>query len=1272
MFLFLFTVVVGFPAEADTPNNLSQVPTGVVPGVGQVPTDIVSGVGQVTTGIVSGVGHVPTSIVSGVGQVPTDIISGVGQVPTGIVSGVGQTANISLSPSLPSISSRVPASSHCATPPLPPHTAYASPSFSNVTAHQNFLSQRPLPMVASQPLPLMPQTLSITNQSLSLISSSQILSSQPLSLTSQQLSTTTLTPTSLSQMAIQPLSHTIPMCISSSMPIATQTLSLTCQAPLLATHESSNDEAQLLSTKATTIFPRILSQCSDPLLPVQANKISSLNSAASFSGLNCSTAGSQSVDFTPLSHSSAQLSLSSSDPSKLTGALVLPISNVPDESTPNTTLAIHSHSFTTIATPLEKTALIPSPSLLTSSTGLISSIPPSNLISTPLLAPLTVPTTAVLPHPALTAHIQPFSSSGAPLTLNLLPYPNLLSDGQINTALPTAMLANSTLSTSLLAYSSNQLGTAGLPQQAVLTTTASIAIPSNSTRASAIISPSVSSLNLNNDCGTREIVLPSVSLNNGIIYDPCSQGLSNISGSSITNTTVSTNTFQPNLITSASSIKCSPNISITSNNSNRRDLVPGVGVVKPFMTGKQGTPAIVRPFELSLPERHSVNNNLIPIVSSVINSNYNDGIGLKLNPVTTSSSPQLFSDTVSNGIFFKSENSNFPLSVHDIKREVVNHSPVYTKPSTEYKFLAGNISSVQPNVWSPVNADKIYCKQEPMQVGSPAPGIANGISTVAAPQLISNSAFSSTFDTKNFFAKLEPISFSVSNLIPANCSVNVTTHPTSLHNTFQLLNGDDADKKVQFSTSDASICVKHENTFLTASNVLPISSLPSRLINELPGPTATLGMPSSVSPFLARIQPTTVNSPIPQPNFQQLQTSSPPSILNALPSTVSSLTSLHNSIPSNIPSYLVASNVSSCQSVTTPLPTVLPHNPAVVKSINGQFTITSALNTSIQHNAISEVQQMKNLPTNITILSQNLENIKNLNALAGTNMVSGFPQPLPNVSVAPGMILSNLSTQSNQNDKANPHNILHLTQGIGNQNMGASHTFTNMLLNSSEVIPNNSNFIKLPMATSNNIMQLASLPILNFNKMESSANEIMETSAGELALYASLSVSQPSQPPVSLLDLRAKQEAKQKEFDRIELGKKEDQCKILQEALKALEEAHQEQQQLSLTIVSPIKDEANIKKEIKTEIPRSRKEEIRIRKEGEKAAREEAKTRKEEAKLKREEGMRIIRSELKRKLIEERQISIVKKRITILHKGPSAPLAVTDEVSNYYVAVDIY
>ena len=52
--------------------------------------------------------------------------------------------------------------------------------------------------------------------------------------------------------------------------------------------------------------------------------------------------------------------------------------------------------------------------------------------------------------------------------------------------------------------------------------------------------------------------------------------------------------------------------------------------------------------------------------------------------------------------------------------------------------------------------------------------------------------------------------------------------------------------------------------------------------------------------------------------------------------------------------------------------------------------------------------------------------------------------------------------------------------------------------------------------------------------------------------------------------------------------------------------------------------------------------------------------------LKKEEGMRVIRSELKRKLIEERQGHSNKKRITILHKGPPAPFFASDEVSSMF------
>ena len=738
---------------------------------------------------------------------------------------------------------------------------------------------------------------------------------------------------------------------------------------------------------------------------------------------------------------------------------------------------------------------------------------------------------------------------------------------------------------------------------------------------------------------------------------------------------------------------------------------------KPYNSSKLTT--IVRPFELSPPEKKHATLNLASTVpqnqimnnAHVTTSKMTTPQGLTIGTPITS----IHKNLPPYSLTYKDEQST-SLPINNIKNEVF--STANSIHGLSKQFGSSHIppkSASAGSVWSPILTEKPFLKTEPIPVGmSIAVSSTAAIGNLPATKgsLINNHL--SLIPENKLMSKSEMKPFPVSNLVPLSTLVGTTSAKTVFHITSSPL--------LPTQASNASTNLKIANTTLTSSSMIPISSLTNSLTN---GSMSLQQNPSIISSSLVNNASVAVTaqsmsqldiqnaSPIKSHALNnQQQVSTIYNVVNSQPYSankyVSSITNVssHNvlAVANNSGHFAVpnqnkktafsinsvSSNVFSSQSAIPAL--TVAFSPGQTITSTHFSTSAAAATTNVTFTALHPATVMPNQSQNVAIIPHNTTNIKPSSNIPTSlinvpqQTITYFPQNIINlpqslanltqtIAAAGGTLqTSNIGTGIHElptqaMTTTTDQSSVQFSQIISNETMNTGAGIANVLLpnNPGSQIPNYSNLIKVQGgAVINNIP--SSIAIINncHSSREIQVNrsiQISSTISPPISFIPpKIPTPQPPRSPVSLLDLRAKQEAAEREQERLESDRREEQCKKLQEALKALEEAHLEQQQQYQQSVTPVKEESTIKKECKTDQPRSRKEELRIKREEEKAAREEAKNRKEEARQKREEGMRVIRSELKRKLIEERRGG-VKRRITILHKGPSAPLDITEEVS---------
>ncbi|KAF2351148.1 hypothetical protein FHG87_018097 [Trinorchestia longiramus] len=701
---------------------------------------------------------------------------------------------------------------------------------------------------------------------------------------------------------------------------------------------------------------------------------------------------------------------------------------------------------------------------------------------------------------------------------------------------------------------------------------------------------------------------------------------------------------------------------------------------------KVSTPIIVRPFETS--PRVSSHPVLPSTVSSTLSNQINSiyAVGNQVIPGSTSTSTdnhaQIYSSKES--VLVKLEPGS-----SDCKPETLFNVSASTHSLTLASMDSGlpilnNSKSTVSSVWSTPLPGSIQCKVEPMLVDSPTlqgtfsyPTLGLNIHDSTA---VTSSSIS-TLEQKLAVPKSEPnSSFCVSNLVsPAigdnNVSVNyqvicdknpdpsnsffVKTGVPSLHSTRM-------DIKLPLTTTSSTVCLQYPHI---PSTVTDHSGLAASSATVVPNGSSLLKSSKIASSVLSSSLHTSITSATPSQFESIVSVYSPRSIASAIPFVSSSSASgvpVTNVVQTSVG---IASGSIACLYQGDSLAGKHPVLSLNLNSIPPQFAASEANavgSLGLVNNSIGVTHNPLLLHAD-GLLSSSLTGVQS-GGLGTQQKITFSPQSFPTLVGSIGTASGSLSLP--------PANQSPVIVGSATQQVlpNPSSQLTSMCATSSQhtPVPHNAPSLEQSTLTSMPISILQSTPYMVGTQtmkplISPCGNQlplsVPTTGAGVMlgsTTYVQLvppRVPTPEVPrsPVSLLDLRAKQEAEQKVQERLECKKQEAQCKKLREALKALEEAHLEQQQQALQ-ESIIKEEANVKREIKSEVTRSRKEEIRIRKEEEKAAREEAKNRKEEARQKREEGMRVIRSELKRKMLEERQGSIVKKRVTLLHKGPPAPL----------------
>jgi hypothetical protein len=598
------------------------------------------------------------------------------------------------------------------------------------------------------------------------------------------------------------------------------------------------------------------------------------------------------------------------------------------------------------------------------------------------------------------------------------------------------------------------------------------------------------------------------------------------------------------------------------------------------------------------------------------------------------------------------------------KTEVVfNHSGVaQSRASVETSgTLSGSGKSIVTSVWSTPLPGVVQCKIEPMQVDFPTQH-----STFSYPPLGLNlqgqfsdasSALTVCSEQKLLVPKSEPnLSFYVSNLVSS-----VTSSPAgSVHSQVVGDKPVDASSNVLIKAGMAALHPANEDTNLPLSSAVNTIGLqyplvPSTLANNgmivssVTGIPNSAAFPKSSSKIVATSLPVTFAScssaSVDSPAFVPVFYPQSYAMAASIPHAVSAACAVTNFPSTTAPSNLTEFNLANC----------VADKQNFIANFNSSVTVTSV-------GALGFSGSNGDVPSNPLLLTDS--------GLLPSSMIavsSGISSQHKMIYSAP--VFSSLSGGLPISVNSAATNQALVVDSAGELIVPSSFPLSAGMTTGQHIPFDASNVSKSVMAVSNvatSLTHSAGASTVSLKLPFNNGNNFSLPSVTAASTYVHIippRVPTPEVPrsPVSLLDLRAKQEADQKVQERLECKKQEAQCKKLREALKTLEEAHLEQQQHALQ-ESIIKEEANIKREIKSEVPRSRKEEIRIRKEEEKAAREEARNRKEEARQKREEGMRVIRSELKRKLLEERQGSITKKKVTLLHKGLPAPLDLPEEV----------
>ena len=662
-----------------------------------------------------------------------------------------------------------------------------------------------------------------------------------------------------------------------------------------------------------------------------------------------------------------------------------------------------------------------------------------------------------------------------------------------------------------------------------------------------------------------------------------------------------------------------------------------------------------------------------------------------LNAVTPNFSSSLTSKSFNDvQISVGSSSSLTPVQFPPITAVKIEHTSQITNiPSESSGSLNGAVlkPTNNVNVWSPLHAGSIV--NGSTKVPELTKSCANKTSVSS---FITTSSDLSTSNYCNIKKESKP--FSVSNLIPLPNTIgqgNLDVNQMTLNG---MTNSTVAGHEILPARQGAICTTLSKSTLsqMTSTNVYTVSSVATKLDSKYPYVATNANILPTVSSILPLTMPLETSSqvvPVTEinittfnmqaPDLKHPDKSSTPITPNSLMmmmvnNNTSSISTSSMGVPINI-----LSSISSSPSALV----LQKNNSPIVSDLpppTSQLPLTSIHQNSINltEASLSISPKNKTVPSLVsnTPSSTNSEmstnKIKEISA-AGTilnqpiNVVGAANSPSPQINFSPTVNNISLGTPHPKLSDTNISSVspvqIQPPQPVPVNGLTGSSNQTP--INIGNIILQNPNKLQI------NVNKIQAVPkVVTTSSVPSSESQspmvvsppnVDPVSCGSFPfVHPSPSPPKPPSSPVSLLDLRAKQEAEQKEQDRLELEREEEQCKKLQEALKAFEEAQMEEHQPPSS-VALIKEEA-IKKEIKVEAPRSRKEELRIKREEEKAAREEAKNRKEEARLKKEEGMRVIRAELKRKMMEERRGG-VKKRITILHKGPAAPLEVTSQVS---------